>query len=128
MAHAMRAIRSAAIAGTDETMQDAETWVKTEIVAGPKTGRLYGTHRASAPGHVPAEITGDLRDGIKRDRDTSGLRHVLMSTDRKAKWLEYGTLTMAPRPYMRPAAARIRQTLRDQIIEHLRAHIRKALR
>lgn len=82
-----------------------------EIQSGPKTGRVYGTHQASAPGEVPAMLTGALFEGIKARMDSSEGEHVavVVSEDEKSAWLEYGTPggKIAARPFLGPAAARI---------------------
>lgn len=90
---------------------------------GPKGGRLYRVpglagvsyHRASRPGEAPAVLFGQLKASIDwrtniRARWITGeaISGVVFSSDRKAPHLEYGTVRMAPRPFMRPAAVKFR--------------------
>lgn len=78
-----------------------EADIKTSM-RGPKTGRIYGTHQASAPGESPAIDTGALINSISthiEDRLTA----TVSETSEYAPHLEFGTTTMAPRPHMSPA-------------------------
>lgn len=72
-------------------------------------GRVYGRHRASAPGSPPAPDTGTLRNSIYVQIQSAGpIRKVIKVGTRVpyATFLEYGTSKMRPRPFMRPAVAR----------------------
>lgn len=62
-------------------------------------------HRASKPGEPPAPDTGALRDSIEVDvmRSPSGMDMEVLTRDPKARYLEYGTRRMKPRPFFRPA-------------------------
>lgn len=86
------------------------------VQRGPKTGRVYGDHQASAPGEAPASDTGNLARNIrlKADKD-KGVVEVIAKTP-YAKHLEFGTagdpstgrMPMEPRPFMAPAFNRNR--------------------
>lgn len=72
---------------------------KQLISSGPKTGRIYGTHQASAPGQSPANRSGRLL------RSAKFLVHgwETMSVGQEAEYatfLEDGTRRIAPRPNM----------------------------
>lgn len=73
------------------------------------TGRVYQrgnvTHIASAPGQPPATDTGQLAASIGEElrRDEQGLVERIGSNLDKALYLELGTRTIAPRPFLRPA-------------------------
>jgi hypothetical protein len=74
------------------------------ILDTPKTGRMYGSHQASAPGEAPASETGALVSGLSvvfRGNQYSRTV-VLSSNDPKSSWLEFGTGRVAPRPFMTP--------------------------
>ncbi len=80
---------------------------------------LTGLHRASAPGDPPAPDTGTLRRSAFVERTERGVRvGVAMPY---AAPLEFGTtragtgrnVTIAPRPFMRPALAKTRAMLGD---------------
>lgn len=97
------------------------------IQHGAKTGRVYERgpgrnlsklHRASAPGEAPATDTGRLVSSmvVRFDSDSA----VVGSTLREPPYpfyLEFGTLNMEARPFMRPALDAIGpkylQALRD---------------
>ena len=102
--------------------------------------REEGYHIASAPGEPPAADTGTLRRswqvgsrGLKTQNvlDRSGLRSRMRPTIRLgtavryARWLEYGTGRMAPRPYVQ---APIRRLARNGAIDRLfRAELSKVV-
>ena len=75
----------------------------------PKTGRLYGKHRASAPGQAPAIDTGELAAKTQPAFDRPKLQGEVATSDPKSVHLEYGTRDMAPRPYAKPAAEKTRR-------------------
>jgi len=70
----------------------------------PKTGRLYGAHRASAPGQAPAIQFGTLAASY-RVIPIDHFHAAVASSDEKAPYLEFGTRHMEPRPHLGPAAA-----------------------
>lgn len=110
-----RAIERTAEQIAEDTANDARDKARASMLE-PKSGRTYiaphkaGMHVASAPGQAPAvrpfpayPTGGELFASI----------HVIKRTDRLyyvntgigyAKYLEFGTRHMRPRPFMRPAA------------------------
>lgn len=87
---------------------DVEGHAKTSILAGGKSGRVYGAHQASAPGEAPANDLGNLANGIGvRDGDGPLSRIVAAGAD-YAMDLEMGTVRMAARPFMTPALEQVR--------------------
>lgn len=62
---------------------------------------LSSEHQASAPGEAPATDTGRLVTSIKVKR--TGTEGTVGSQLDYAFYLEYGTLRMEPRPWLRPA-------------------------
>jgi hypothetical protein len=87
----------------EDTIRNMETRIKVGM-AGPKSGRLYGPHQASAPGQMPAVDLGNLVANVNAEMvdATNGVVHT-GSVD-YAVHLEYGTVNMAARPFMTPAA------------------------
>lgn len=83
-----------------------EALAKAAIMNGPKTGRLYGKHRASAPGEAPANDLGDLVNSISADvtAAASDLEAEVVATSDHAVFVEFGTIHIEPRPFMTPAA------------------------
>lgn len=72
-----------------------------------KSGRMYGQHQASAPGEAPAIDMGHLVNSVRSKslaKLSWGVYEALYG-----QHLEYGTVRMAARPHMRPAADRIRK-------------------
>jgi hypothetical protein len=73
----------------------------------PGTGRIYRrksvTHRASRPGMPPAPDTGTLRRGVRAGAGGGDPKvfRVLLGP-RYGQYLEEGTATIAPRPWVRP--------------------------
>ena len=83
-----------------------------------KSGRIYhrpgGSHRASAPGESPAIDSGRLAESLTVFR-RSTFQWYVGSDVEYAPWLEYGTYSIAPRPYLRPAAARFKPIANQRI-------------
>jgi len=72
-------------------------------IGSPKTGNVYGTHRASAPGEAPADFTGDLLDDMKVRMVGPTTAEVSFPRAYYALFLEYGTAKMAARPFLHPS-------------------------
>jgi hypothetical protein len=92
------------------------------LTTGGRSGKVYRGHQASAPGQPPALLTGDLA----RSCQVTQVRKCIWAvhfTDRKAWWLEYGTPTIAPRPYLRPAIRAEQNNYRAEV----RKAVQKAL-
>ena len=67
------------------------------ILTGPKTGRMYGSHQASAPGEYAANRTGNLLGSV--DYEVSGANFLRFGVGAAyGVFLELGTSRMAPRP------------------------------
>lgn len=95
------------------------------ILSGPKTGRIYGNHQASAPGEAPADWTGELvASGFTRYNRSKLFGEVVFSAP-YARALEFGTERMEPRPYIRPAVMAVDQIpIADEIIQQIRRGLR----
>lgn len=94
-----------------ETILEIETDIKADMAAA-KSGALYprgktAEHQASAPGESPAVDYGVLIGSIQSQMVRDDLGLVAEGTEYAAA-LEYGTVRMAPRPHMAPAADRAR--------------------
>lgn len=83
----------------------AETNVKLRL-SSPGTGHEYThgsvVHQASAPGQPPAVDTGALRASVMVDKVTAE-EAVIAPHMEYAEHLEFGTVNMEPRPFLRPA-------------------------
>ena len=103
-----------------------------KIMQGPKSGRIYErtkgrnlstTHQASAPGQPPATDTGVLASSIyvKKTGRLSGQ----VGTDKEyGFWLEYGTRSIEPRPWLAPSL----DENRDWILDKFRKALDKAVK
>lgn len=70
-----------------------------QVLKGKRSGRLYGKHRASAPGEPPAVKSGALRSSWRAVRSgPSGLNPAIESSIPYA-WLDSGGSKIAARPY-----------------------------
>lgn len=89
------------------TAQNVRTHAVRSVQRGPKTGEVYEkinprrTHRASAPGEAPATDTGRLANDIKAD--IQGKNATVFTDVEYAPFLEFGTRTIEPRPFLFPA-------------------------
>lgn len=73
----------------------------------PKTGKLYGTHRASAPGEAPAPLTEALINSIGQPQVDDGIIRLIVS-DPKARLLDPQegdpiNALIEPRPFVQPS-------------------------
>jgi len=106
----------------DATTQKVRTDAIKSIQRGVKSGRIYErspgqnlsqTHQASAPGEAPATDTGTLVSSIKAA--TKQLNGRVYSDLKYSFWLEYGTVSMEPRPFLNPALQANKQYFVDQL-------------
>jgi phage gpG-like protein len=79
-------------------------------MAAPKHGRLYGRHRASAPGESPAVDSGNLITSIAIVSENS-LEAKIGTPVEYAAYLEHGTSRMAARPLWERTARKSLPTL-----------------
>ena len=101
-----------------ETILEIETDIKAEM-AEPKSGALYprglkGEHQASAPGQAPAVDYGILINSVQTTMVRDDLGLVYEGTE-YAEVLEYGSVHMAPRPHMTPAADRAKPKFTERM-------------
>lgn len=107
--------------GSQKAVRATAAWLRDEIgksLEHPGTGRWYGKHRASAPGRPPARKYGGLArsinwryNGVIGRLMAGGPSAIVYSSSEYAPHLEYGTVHMAPRPFMRPAARKAKRVL-----------------
>jgi len=104
-----RAIRGSLYEIGSESVKHMRNMVRT----GERTGRLYGDHRASAPGEPPA--------ARPNSRLTKGMRYTVRgdfqcefgATAPYAVYLEDGTRNMHPRPYVIRTVKEKQRDVRD---------------
>jgi HK97 gp10 family phage protein len=114
---AVQTINQATIRGFRKVAKLYVAELRRLILETPKTGVMYGSHQASAPGEPPASETGRLILSFRVTTELDDVRpKVRVSTQSLyAKYLEYGTSRMAARPFMRPALATIRRDVLKQV-------------
>lgn len=76
-----------------------------EVLSGPRSGRVYGKHRASAPGEPPAVKSGNLRRNWVLNvvpQATSVEAEIKSMSGKYAEYMEHGTPggKIKPRPYV----------------------------
>ncbi len=67
----------------------------------------------SQPGETPRDPAGHLAASLSATADAEAATVRIGSTSPQAVFLEYGTRTMAARPFLRPAAAAVRPAALD---------------
>jgi HK97 gp10 family phage protein len=100
-----------------------ERQIKLQLSIPPeRTGREYPRgrkkHRASAPGESPAPDTGVTRGSIGHETVGGVIR--VGSGQKHAPFLEFGTPTMQPRPFMRPAYNTAKKDMTEFVVGKLR--------
>ncbi len=100
-------------AGVERFVQKGAAYVKGQLqasMAEPKSGRLYGRHRASAPGQSPAVDSSNLTGSIAVIMQNS-LEAKIGTPVEYALWLETGTSRMRARPLWDRTAKEVLPTL-----------------
>ncbi len=94
-----------------------ESYLKVEL-SQPGSGRVYGTHRASAPGEPPAPDSGVLRGSVGIEQIPDGTVRVAVSAP-YAVALEFGAPErgLQPRPFFRPALRRALPAMQGAAVE-----------
>lgn len=105
---------------TQATALELRAEVIKSIQRGPKSGVTYQkynprrSHKASAPGQAPATDLGRLVGSIRYEK-ASQMRATVGAYAVYAAYLEFGTRKMAARPFMRPAAEKVRASFERRI-------------
>lgn len=118
-------VRVGALAALNRERGPFERDVKKDLRTGVRSGRIVKRYRperrvrTSAPGERPARDTGALARSVKVTVDPIHFNMRLSAFVRYAKFLEYGTRKMLPRPFLRPSLSkwrpRIVSALQDEI-------------
>jgi HK97 gp10 family phage protein len=110
----VRAVGQALFEGAEILKAEAQVSITTGAVSGKN-------HVPSAPGEPPNEDTGTLRRNIISTQPAP-LRARVSSNAPYSAFLEYCTSKMAARPFMVPAARKVRQ----QVVDLVQAAVNRA--
>lgn len=111
--HRRGALPKAVARGTTKAAMILQKRAREKVMKGPKSGKRYGRHTASAPGEAPANETGNLQRSITVVAAKAGPNpeaRVVVNAE-YAKALEYGTkkagksrnVKIEERPFIRPS-------------------------
>lgn len=110
---ALDSIFKAAEDAINQSANNVAKEMKKSILTGSKSGRQYfikgRRHQSSSPGQAPANSTGQLVRSIKVKKISNG-QEVVIDAE-YAKFLEYGTSKMRPRPFIFPALMKVKKNL-----------------
>lgn len=119
---------------TDKVMQEAlvisgekvQREAKLMINTSSPSGRFYGNHRASAAGEPPATDTGNLVRNIDV-KEGKGVVKVGIMTQKAiyGAYLEFGTATIAPRPWLKPSTEKSKDFISKSFSIALKRSIKK---
>ncbi len=104
--------RSAAAAALSDVAQGVSAEVRATLD--------QATLGASLPGASPADSSGQLAASVSVDDDPDAARSVVTVSAPFAQFLEFGTIRMAARPFLRPAALRAQRSAKVLLAEALR--------
>jgi len=99
--------------------------IKIEM-AKAKHGRRYRNHIASAPGEAPAIDTGELAGSVRELGSAHSSREAWLeygSDVPQAAYMELGTSTIEPRPWLVSTTQRVRPALVRAFVTALRAYV-----
>lgn len=85
----------------------------------PKSGNVYGNHIASQPGEPPAIDTEDLINSVLKSMESPTSGTIEYTSDHAAA-MEFGTIHVEPRPFLRPALDSERPRFRRGVQKLLR--------
>lgn len=147
IAEVLRAGRAGIPRDLDKLGVDLQNQMRLEL-SEPGRGRIYTTyfwtddagrirrgrprvpHQASAPGDPPAVDEGKLRASYGFNVERGSIEDVLVfgTGDPKAKYLEFGTRHILPRPHLRPLMNRNRPRVREVLADGIEGRERAMAR
>lgn len=112
-ARAEQALEKVAILTTNTaklSMTEAKSGTPVPAGQGSRGGRPWQKRQRSAPGEPPAVQTGQLRASVTYVKPAPLIRHVGTNV-KHGLYMEIGTSTIRPRPWLRPAFNRNKDKL-----------------
>lgn len=113
---ARRGIEQALFVGASEIVTEAQLSINRGSVSGKN-------HVPSRPGEPPNRDTGVLSGNIEATQE-GPLRAIASSNAPYSQELEFGTSKMAARPFMKPAAAKVRPLVQKLVADAVAKAIR----
>lgn len=121
-------VRAGTLRGVIKATLGVHEEANSLILDTPKTGRVYHrrsvAHQASGPGEPFASDTGATIQSGRTEFDAEALTGTVHWSTAQAGFLEFGTETMSPRPYARPAL----HNRKDQIELDIRSEVANAIK
>ncbi len=103
------AIEDTVAEALDEIGVRAVELIREELQSGARSGKLVERrgrpHQASAPGEAPANWSGALAASLDYEAGQTSVR--VFADQPYGDYLEYGTLRVAPRPFIGPVMERL---------------------
>ena len=112
-----RLVEQALFVGASEIVTEAQLSIRRGSVSGKN-------HVPSRPGEPPNQDTGVLAGNIEALQE-GPLRAVASSNAPYSQPLEFGTSKMAARPFMRPAAAKVKPKVQKLVAQAVSKAIRE---
>lgn len=107
-----------------DIVTDTHAFAIAGIQGGPKSGRTYGGHTASAPGQYPATDTGRLAGSVRMEMPQVGNVTGRVGTAvAYGPMLEFGTSKMAARPWLLPSFERAKIGVEKELRARLEAKL-----
>ena len=112
----LEALSGAARSAAAAALSDVAKGVSAEV----RATLDQATPGASLTGAPPADPSGRLAASVSVDDDPDAVRSVVTVSAPFAQFLEFGTVRMAARPFLRPAALRAQRSAKVLLAEALR--------
>lgn len=112
-------VRAATLTGVVRGVETIREEATQLMQNSPRSGRVYGRHKASGPGEPPAPDTGNLIRNVQTSVDAQKLTGNVNFGAKYSRALEYGTFKMAPRPFARPAVENKKAAITDDIADEI---------
>lgn len=113
----VRAVEVELAQGVAESANELQESIRDELQSGTSP---------SNPGEPPTDRSGALAESIQVMTGDGGLKATVGSNLEYATYLEYGTVNMAARPFMRPAFERTRTRISEIMARTMRSALSQA--
>ena len=90
-----------------KNMQNAGKFARSEV------RKVLNVKHRSKPNSPPGRLSGKLWKSIRYQVETDAYGVKIGSTDFKARWMEFGTSKMDPRPFLLPTIDKHKEEIMD---------------